>query len=264
MKAYAILLVRDEIDVLPHTLAHLYANELDGILVADNNSHDGTREYLNDEARAGRISLLYDDEFAWYQSDKMSRLAYLAHEKGAEWVMPCDADEWWCVNDRKRTLGAYLRTRHEPVIAAPIFNYFATGLDDANETNPYRRLQWRRDPLRIAKVAFRWQDGVKLADGNHALMRSDDTPIKYNYAELEMRHLCHRSEEHFVNVNINGGKALAATSFPEERGGHWRIYYKHYLENGEQGLRNWWRDNFYFPDPKASGLVHDPIPQDVT
>lgn len=262
MKAWAILLVRDEIDVLPHTLSHLYAQGLDGILVADNNSHDGTREYLNDEARAKRITLLYDDEFAWYQMAKMSRLANLAHEQGADWILPNDADEWFRVTDG-RTLGTYLRSRTEPVIAAPIYNYFATGLDDTNERNPFRRLAWRRPPSNIPKVAFRWQANTKLADGNHALLRDDDSPIVYNFAELEMRHLCHRSEQHFVDVNISGGKALAATHYDESRGGHWRIYYKHYLENGEQGLRDWWREHFWFSDPSASGLIHNPIPQDA-
>lgn len=262
MKVFAILLVRDEIDVLPYTLAHLYAQQLDGIVVADNGSHDGTREYLNDEYRARRITLLYDDEFAFYQQAKMTRLTHLAHDFGADWIVPIDADEWWRVVDA-RPLGAYLRTRHEPVIASPIYNYFATGLDDPHETNPYRRMQWRREPSAIAKVAFQWQAGVKLADGNHALLRSDDTPIVWNVAELEMRHLCHRSEQHFVDVNINGGKALAATSYPEERGGHWRLYYKHYLANGEQGLRDWWRNNFYFANPREAGLIHDPIPQDA-
>lgn len=263
--AWSVLLVKDEIDVLPHTLAHLYSQELDGILVADNNSHDGTREYLEAEYRAKRIMLLYDDEFAFYQQSKMTELAHFAYSMSETptWVIPCDADEWWRVNDG-RTLGSYLRTRNEPVIVAPVFNYFATALDDINELNPYRRIQWRRDPERLPKVAFQWQTETRVSDGNHALLRMDDSHVLGNLAELEMRHLCHRSEDHFVSAILNGGKALAGTNYDESRGGHWRIYWKHYLDNGEQGLRDWWREHFWFTDPSASGLVRDPIPQDAT
>ncbi len=260
--AWAILLVKDELDVIPSTLAHLYTQELDGILVADNNSHDGTREFLTGEAQAKRVHLLYDDEFAWYQSPKMTELARIARTLGADWIIPNDADEWWRVQDG-RTLGAYLRTRTEPVIVAPVFNYFATGDDDILQKNPYKRLQWRREPLRLPKIVFRWQEGTKLSDGNHALLHTkDDSHVRGNLAELEMRHLCHRSEEHFVSAVLNGGKALAGTDYPEDRGGHWRVYWKHYLENGEDGLRAWWREHFWFPNPIQAGLIHDPITMD--
>ena len=68
---WGVTVVRDELDVLPLTLAHLLAQGVDHVLVADNRSVDGTREWLMDATTHDhRIHLALDSNPAHDQAAK--------------------------------------------------------------------------------------------------------------------------------------------------------------------------------------------------
>lgn len=264
LRVWSISLVKDEADVFRYTLDHLLEQELDGILIADNMSTDGTRELIHSYARRypKLIIPLDDKEKAWFQSRKMSELARLAHERGADWILPCDADEWYRMSDGT-PVGDTLR-RYDPigpnVVRASVTNYFATGRDDTSDPNPYSRMQRREAPIALGKVAFRWQDGIVIADGNHSVQIGNERLTEYEIG-LEMRHIPYRSADQFAKGVVNGYAAMKATGWKDDRGGHWWLYGRHLDANGEEGLRDWWREHFYFPIPEREAkLIHDPIP----
>jgi len=94
---WAVTMVRDELDIIEATLRHLESEGVEGIIVADNLSTDGTYEWLQDNAANFDCQLLVqqDPDPAYYQSRKMTALAHQAFELGAAWTLPFDADEIW-------------------------------------------------------------------------------------------------------------------------------------------------------------------------
>src|ERR1700688_33804 len=101
MSVAAVLLVKDEADIIEFTLRHLKA-QVDWIYAADNGSTDGTREILdaleNGTAEAW-LTVLDDPVVAYYQAEKMTALAVRARMNGYQWVIPADADEFWYATD---------------------------------------------------------------------------------------------------------------------------------------------------------------------
>ena len=91
---WAVGVVRDEVDVVGHTVRHLLRQGVDHVLLADNGSVDGTLELL--ETLAGedaRVHLARDAHPAHHQAEKVTYLAHTAWRHGARWVIPVDADE---------------------------------------------------------------------------------------------------------------------------------------------------------------------------
>lgn len=263
---WAILRVKDEIDVIGSVLAHLATESFDGIIVADNDSTDGTMQVL-DEFHDARhhsgspldwrpfVAIFEDHDVGYYQAQKMTALADMAHDVyKADWVVPIDADEIWCAGSQP--LGDYLRSLPARVdsVRATLFNHFPTSGDPLVE-DPILRIT-RRDPepAPLPKVAIRWRSGMSIHQGNHDV----DGSVRQIGGELEVRHFPWRSFEQFVKKVRNGARAYAATDLPEEMGSHWRGYGRVLDEHGEAGLRSEVWDQWFFDPPL--GLVEDPAP----
>ena len=92
MTVAGIAMMKDEVDIARASIVNM-AHNVDFLIVADNGSTDGTRELLEELSQGYPITLLDDPERGYYQSAKMSALASMAGEMGADWVVPFDADE---------------------------------------------------------------------------------------------------------------------------------------------------------------------------
>lgn len=258
-RVWSVSLIKDELDIFGYTIEHLLAQDLDGILIADNMSDDGTQEMVREYARKypQLIHVLIDKQVAWFQARKMNALAAYAHEHGADWILPCDADEWYRHSGR-HTVGEILRTCPHRVVGMEIYHYFATALDDPREPNPYRRMTWRnKEVSRLHKVAYRWSPSLQLEAGNHALIEGPNRVMDYEYG-LELRHFPYRSAEQFLHSIENVYTALKATNFPRSYGGHGWQYGEHLDKTGPDGVKAWWKQWFYLDRPEDS-LVYDPL-----
>jgi glycosyltransferase involved in cell wall biosynthesis len=87
MSVWGVSMVKDEADIVRWTVATI-VEQVDHVLVADNGSTDGTRQLVESVG----AEVVDDPEPAYYQSDKMSHLARVAASRGADWIVPFDAD----------------------------------------------------------------------------------------------------------------------------------------------------------------------------
>lgn len=272
-RTIAVAMVRDEEDVIGSTVAHML-DEVDAVIVADNLSTDGTRDILEDMARAfgpDRLRVVNDPDPRYMQSEKMTALALRARlDLSAEWVLPFDADEWhYSPFGRIADVLADVAPQWL-VIPAPLFDHVATGKDDPTELDPIRRLLWRRrDRNPLPKVAARWREDLVIAQGNHdAIYRGRGT---YFDELLVVRHFPYRSPEQLIRKVRNGAAAYAAAgdALPQSFGAHWRQWGGILEAHGEEAIEELFR-KWYFrvrpdrahtiEDEEQPPLIRDPAP----
>jgi glycosyltransferase involved in cell wall biosynthesis len=210
-------MVRDEIDIIGFTISHLISQGVDRVLVADNNSSDGTSDLLAGMSTSLPVTVVADHEPGYYQAWKMTRLARYAACSGAEWIIPFDADELWVAPGTR--LRDFLSNTEFQVVKARMMDYVPHILDDDNEPNPYRRISHRlADKHHIKKVVFRAHSLARIAAGNHEVRHPGPAG-----EGLEVRHFPYRSLKQLRKKVDEGTKALAATDYIEEIGAHWRL-----------------------------------------
>lgn len=240
------MMVRDEADIIGHTIAHLLAEGVDHVLVADNMSVDDTRRILDLFAEAGKVTVVDDLEVGYYQDRKMTNLGHRAHEDhGADWVLPCDADElfYW----KGGTLGEFFARCDVDVVTATGWDHIATD-DDEPVANPFLRMAHRRQtPQRMGKVAYRYHPDARLDFGNHFLFDHPGTTAR----ALNYRHFQYRSFEQMLGKLRTGKDAYDATNLHQTYGAHWREL----GGQSEEALWQRWRRLC-----EEQGLIHDPAP----
>lgn len=262
----AVSMVRDEADVVEATVRQM-ASQADFLIVADNRSVDGTREILDSLATELPLTVVDEPQRAYYQAQTINALAARAAERGAEWILPFDADEW-CFSPLGR-LGDVLAERPEEIVFATSHTHVATGEDAAGEADPIRRLGWRRpDPDPLPKVACRVLPGMTISQGNH--VAEYGRRVARTRGQYAIRHFPYRSPEQFERKIENGAAAIAATAFVDPICEHWRGYGVTLREGGAEALRGAFHEHHYREDPRAElvrdgevlpPLVYDPVPR---
>lgn len=220
MTVFAIGMVRDEADVIDITMRHALAH-VDHLIVLDNGSVDGTRDILE---QLERTTVIDDPEVGYYQSRKMTHLAELAGEHGADWAVPVDADELWAAGPGR--IGDILDSIDADeidVVEADFYHHCVT-LDDPTEGTFVERMGWRNRTYNISKVAVRCAPGLVIAQGNHSATYFD-RPARVWERRMLVHHYPYRSLEQFIRKARNGAEAYAAApDLPEQFGWHWRDY----------------------------------------
>lgn len=232
MRVWAVTTVRDEVDIIGHTIAHLLAEGVEHIFVYDGMSIDGTRDVL---AGFNQVTVFDDHERYHLQPKRMTELAELAYANGAEWIIPFDADEWWC-----STTPGHRLVDTFAALPNTITRAYASMWQ-------HRNWEWREPmPKPLCKVAFRWQDGAKLHNGNHDV---DGVGGQIINNALQVREIQYRGFDHFIE-KIKARCATLDPALPESHGGH----HKNLAKLTPDELRREWL---------AMGeraTVNDPIP----
>ncbi len=264
MRIVAVSMVKDELDVIPYVL-DLLVKQVDAIIIADNMSTDGTREFLHNYARTAPIPIAvrHDEEPGYMQSDKMTALAHLAHsEYGADWIIPFDADEVWTAGSKPIRTILEDRRPDEYIVHARLYDHMATGEDNLEDPNPIRRMPWRRpSPAPLHKVCVRWDPSLVIGMGNHEAFY--DNPVSRTAPILEIHHFPYRSAEQILRKTVNGAAAYKAADLPEYYGVHWRQWGQLIEDHGEDVMADvfytyYWRA---VPDEplKIDGERHSPL-----
>lgn len=261
-----VTMVRDERDIIGYTLAHMLA-QIDHVIVADNGSTDGTREFLGEFEASCRLTVLDDPEVGYFQADKMTALACKAWQMGATFVIPFDADEVWLSRDGRRIADVLDDLPDDLLVAqADLWDHVPTACDPQGEPNPVRRIGWRRPtPAPLPKVAVRPAFGLRIAQGNHSATYAEhDLPGTVTNL-LTIRHYPYRSAEQTLRKIRNGAQAYAATDLPPEQGAHWRQWGQFSDEQIGDLFRKWhWRAEpdqpLVIDGEHQPPLIFDPAP----
>lgn len=262
MSVFGITMVKDEADIIGSTLPRMAA-QLDGVIVADNMSSDGTSEILRQIAsRFPHVEVVDDEEPAYLQSAKMTALADRARNAGATWVVPFDADEVWVWKDGAFKLWDLAHAEGPAsVIAATLFDHVATQVD-GESPDPVERMCWRRaEPSGLAKVACRTLPGLVIDMGNHGAHYPGKVVTTAD-PSFVVHHYPYRSAAQMTGKARNGAAAYAAAGsrLSPETGRHWRDYGALLDAHGPEAIDEVFRTWFYSRDPQADGLVCDPCP----
>lgn len=251
-----ITMVKDEIDIFPHTLENMLW-QCDNVIVWDDNSTDGTTGYLvgQELIHGGKLRLWAKngDKPGYYQSERMTKMARAAYAMGAEWVVPFDADEYWisACPDYKSIKDVLQAHQHDyGIVRAQIFDHMAT---DFNAELILERLMWYRvEPLAFPKVAARATVDVVIEQGNHWARHgvpANPTPDH----RLIVHHYPYRSPEQMIKKVRNGAAAYALTDLPETAGAHWRNWGLLTDEQITELFYKW----YYRPNPRLKNYIID-------
>lgn len=206
--------------------------------LTDNLSADSTRDLVRPFEKGGQVTVIeeHDDDYA--QSKWVTRMARQAHADGADWVINCDADEFWW-----SSWGPDLRSIFG-VLGADVGVVLADRSDfppiEQRTKEPFWEVMvYRKNESLNAlgrplppKAAHRAASDVVVAQGNHAVDGLEHLD-RVRDGRLQILHFPVRSERQFTQKIVNGGAAYARNEFLDpEVGSTWRTLYAEYLERG--------------------------------
>lgn len=225
MTVAAVTMMRNEEDVAEYVVRHMLA-ECDLVIVADNNSTDRTRDILESLVSGHDLTIVDEPRMAYLQQETTLRLVSLAVGRGASWIVPFDADEWWFCPTGPH-IADVLPAYTNQAVPAGSWEMVPQPTDDLNEPNPFARIVWRRHYSNQQKVAFRPSRYNVPMVGNHALEGESRSTNVVGAASFEgqpivLRHYPYRTFEQTRAKVRHGRVAMAATPYAEGVGIHWR------------------------------------------
>lgn len=217
MNILGFVLIKNEEDIIESTIRHFLAEELDHIYAIDNLSSDNTPTILKKlkEEFPEKITILQDNEFAYYQSKKMNKYIQEYANIG-DWIIPFDSDEIW-FSRNKQSLKELLYFCAYDVIECPVYDMLPSL--GSNINNPILDIKKRKTQSQLFPVVtFKYEKNCWLEIGNHQVIHSGNK----TYGDIEVCHYQYRSFDQFCRKLKNGKEVLEATNLNNGIGFHWR------------------------------------------
>ena len=234
------LLCRDEADILESMLRFHLAQGVDRIIATDNGSVDGSLEILQRFERRGQLTLLQESEHTHDQAVWVTRMARMAADMGADWVINSDADEfWWPHQGDLKTSLEQLPASTEGLLVDRT-NFLPPVRNNRDKRPFYQRQTLRERVSRNSlgrplppKLIHRAHPEVEITDGNHGA-RVDGTPITtIENASIEILHVPIRSYNQLERKIRQGAEALERNKRVSQGiGDSWRKIYANHLRRG--------------------------------
>lgn len=247
-KVFMTILARDEVDIIEYQLRYHKQMGIDGFIVTDNNSSDGTREIFEKYKEKGWIKEIIDEKSSEYkQSEWVNRMIEIATKKyKADWVINTDADEFWCCNGND--IKQILTESYSNVIYADVYNVYPEDEmiffnNDKLIVNHQNIDEEKMDELspysiyskQIHKVIHRTDGYIRIHTGNHSVdMKMKSTS---NSKDICIYHYSLRGLNHFKQKMINGGASVNCTkTLSSNAAQHWRYFYDLFVNKGADYL----------------------------
>lgn len=230
------LLVKNEEQLLELNLRFHKAMGVEGFIITDNNSTDGTREIIRRYQERGWVLAVIDEPGEDYRQqvwvDRMVEMA--RRDFSADWIINADADEFWYAPSgslQQEVTGVRANVLQcevvgmRPLEGVPLTEWNETVHEAPKEAgfdlSPYSIFSHQ-----TYKVMHRAAGYLRISMGNHKVKM---LPRWKRRSEIAVFHFNLREKEAFLKKMINGGEQLARN--PRKRGGrHWRYFYALHLE----------------------------------
>ena len=230
MKIIGVSTVKDEPNI-GRTIRHLVSQGVTHVILS---TDLGDHAYVDAHGQGATIEWTIC-QVPFDQGAEITRLAHAAADRGADWIVPFDADEYWTGNDCTIREALSVLSPMVDFTSAPMYQYVSP--DFRHE---------KKKPL--PKIAFRPCEGMVVAWGSHSVTG----PSSYSTAvDLIVRELQYESYTHFL-TKIDKARQLHAQPHmaDHQHGSHmWRL-----CQMDEAQLKAEWDQMMSVP------VVYDPIP----
>jgi len=222
VKLALTLLAKNEADVIDANVAFHLAAGVDLVVATDNGSTDGTLEILEGYERSGALELIREPSADFRQGEWVTRMARLAAERGADWVINADADEFWwprAANLKK----ALERLPERYGIVHGLWRPFVARPDDGSHfaermtvrLSAQAAINDPTSPFRPArKATHRAHPAVRVRDGNHDVEGAPLVKL-HGWYPLEVFHMPLRTRAQ-VEAKYAGGARRGLRFVPEQ------------------------------------------------
>lgn len=233
----ASLLVRDEEKIVAANIEHHLAQGVDAFIVTDHLSEDNTPDIVRSYPEVLHYTRITDE--GYHQWEWVTRMAHIASDMGADWIVHLDADEFWYGFDvlsevPENISVVYSGSSCNPFESngkscrdfLPLYEYKNDVLFDSSRYEYFKYSDYK--VCKGVKIVHRSSATCVVSQGNHNIDK-----IVGNRGYTDMIHIDHypvRCYEHFHRKVRNGGEAYAkATDLDPTLGFHWRNWYKELL-----------------------------------
>ena len=240
MKLMLTLLCRDEADILESMIRFHLDQGVDLIIATDNGSLDGSLTILQRYEDRGRLLLIKEPEHTHDQAIWVTRMARMAAEKGADWVINSDADEfWWPCNGTLKTTLAALPNEVE-ACRVNRTNFLPPPRDERDE-RPFHQRQLLRERVSLnslgeplpPKMIHRAHPEIEVSDGNHSASLAGQPLESIDKSGIEILHVPIRSYRQLERKIRQGAEALQRNRRVAQGVGHsWRSLYSTHVQQG--------------------------------
>lgn len=214
----ATLVVRDEEDIISHTIEHNIEQGIKDILVTNNSSKDQTKNILS---KYPEIKEIYDsDDMSHNQEIHTTRMARLACNFNPDWIVHLDADEFWCgLGDLNAE-----NIPHETVWATNVFIHPPTQEILPGKLKMHRMKYYIdfRGKSKEYKIIHRPNPEIIINHGNHS---TNSKTCGYT-AKVYRHHYPIRAYDQFEKKVVQGTTALQSRGFSCQRWDKWFSYYE--------------------------------------
>ena len=201
---WGTIAAQNEADIIEANLRHHLELGLDGIVLLDNMSTDGT----GDIARSVPGVHVFEDTTKYNQEIQNQHMTEIAMRLGAEWVLVIDADEFWYPT-RSNSIPQAIAAINGDKFCVPGHTHMCSSWDNNSQADPVRRIRWRATAQnRNPKVAFQCMPGRWAVRGNEQCSDCKSRPAIQH--DIWLRHYPVRSAKHFARKLED----FAAAGFP--------------------------------------------------
>jgi hypothetical protein len=254
-------MVRNEVDLVALTLRYHLGQGLERVLVVDNGSTDGTLDELRRVSRELPIEWTRDAG-PFHQGRAFTEMAHEAARRGADWVVPLDADDFWHAPDG---LIAAMAHSGAGALQVPHIHFIQrrrqrAGLPEALLTMT-RRISEPVDPVpgtqaveartlayvevrSPPKHLVRCGPSVEIGPGNHWVSGAPGPTERA--PSLACLHAPLRCPEDLLR-KVEFGRRVEARSFRTDENESWHVRRWRRLAD-EQALSGEWSANSYLAD----------------
>ena len=257
VRVCGISVVRNEVDIMAASVAHHLSMGADLVLVLDNGSEDGTDEVLRTLAEG-------DDRVEWWRDDSpfdqaalTTRLAREAHRRGADWIVPFDADEFWYAEGGFESVLAD-KSDQTATLSVEVVNFVQARWRVESSPEGLLDMTWRpakqwepsaetrrliEDHLISAlemrflpKQVFRATPGIEVSRGAHRVAGTEG--LREECHQIVRLHAPIRSMA-VLEARADRKARLDAAGIPSDTRGGWRVgYWARVAEEGKMD-REW-------------------------